>query len=146
MGTLDQSFLSSRDTPPNLHCENSHVSSWETSTDTLSSSFVRMTALSGGITFTRRSAFSNIIFGFSFSILYLQNFYFPYHSQIQKLARNTRRLTLAPLQETFGRYFLLRYSLRNTISQPHLIAKLTDDALKGRSKKSPSSIGTGITL
>lgn len=38
------------------------------------------------------------------------------------------------------------YSLRNTISQPHLIAKLTDDALKGRSKKSPSSIGTGITL
>jgi len=61
MGTLDQSFLSSRDTPPNLHCENSHVSSWETSTDTLSTSFVRMTALSGGITFTRRSAFSNNI-------------------------------------------------------------------------------------
>jgi len=67
-------------------------------------------------------------------------------SQIQKLARNTQRLTLAPLQETFRRYFLLRYSLRNTISQPHLIAKLTDDALRGRSKKSPSSIGTGITL
>lgn len=77
---------------------------------------------------------------------YLQNFYFPYHSQIHKLARITRRLTRAPLQETFGRYFLLRYSLRNTISQPHLIAKLTDDALKGRSKKSSSSTGTGITL
>lgn len=100
---------------------------------------------SGGITFTRRSAFSyQNIFG-SINIMHLQNFYFPYHSQIHKLARNTRRFTRAPLQETNGPYFLLRYSLRNTISQPHQTAKLKD-ALKGRSKKSTSSIGTWISL